>query len=185
MEILNTQRFNEGINIKPVTKTMMKNLVKNVKIGNRYWSVENAKITVANDGKPLVKGVDYFVFNNEYYYTKDAAERITPNGWYIPDKEDFSDFMHTVSENGTYLRCISKDYGGTDDFGFCAKLVGSVNRGTLEAFGQWAAFAMYNDKDGHTWCAKLVKDVLNENGRFFMERLANTYALSVRFVKDI
>jgi uncharacterized protein (TIGR02145 family) len=171
MKILNTRQFNEKLNIQPVTKERLNSLMLPVTVNGVTWSSRNYNKT---DG--LVKGEDYFVYDNEVFYSFDAAKRITPKGWHIPHGHDVN-VVRQLTDNPTDL--ISKDNGGYDKYGLNFKLCGEVYVG--ENIVNGTRFSFWCDIDGVPYIFNGEKRV----DTLYLESIDKSkYFLNLRFVKD-
>lgn len=178
----------EKLNIQPVSKERLQ-ATKNkfVYIGDKIWTAENASILTANDGTPLKRGVDYFEENGEIYYTYDAAMRIVPSGWRLPTKDDYNSLANDTENN--VLNIISKDYGGTDKYGFNVKLVGTHTKARVIGKDLYVTLAYDYDKFGIDEPdiikgLKIAGSKLKDGGVAFSKKIPSKYGMSVRFVRD-
>ena len=78
--------------------------MKEIRIGKQTWSAGNLALTTDRDGNELVLGKDYFYPNGkeelvEKYgllYTWEAAMRVVPAGWHLPDNEEWQELAGYV-----------------------------------------------------------------------------------------
>jgi len=121
---------------------------KTVKIGNQVWMAENLKYemginTYIRAGKRDVSGRlnDTFLnhqinkkrrdgLDNELYmfYNEIAAKSSPcPKGWYVPGSKEWEDLINYIGGHAIAGKKLKhKTYGGTDDYGFSALLLGEV-----------------------------------------------------------
>lgn len=194
-------QVSEKLNIQPVSKSRLSNIKRQnyVKIGNRYWTVRNAATTVTADGYELVDGVDYNVVDGEYYYTQRAATKIAPKGWRVPSVKDTDD-LYAAMEDNNFLPLIATEYGGTNESGFNAKLVGIYYKGHILGEGRYADFMVYKTYTtfiGGIANAKVPKPHKmhllapishggnNEHGSMWDENAEKEEMMTVRFCRDL
>ena len=187
MRILDIDQFNEKLDIQPVTKERLKNMQqhrKDVNVGGILWTHDNANTKLAADGTPLKKGLEYVVFDNDYYYTAEAAMKIVPKGWSLPSSEDFERIIKAQSIFKFPLAdLISTEYGGTNTIPFGAKLIGYVEvlHSAWKNNDHRAHFITSDERDEHGYYKAFV---LSEHEMTFKRIKPNT-ACSVRFVRDL
>lgn len=193
------KNVNEKLNIQPISSERLKNTthIKSVKIGNKLWSAENAKILFTNDGEPLVEGNDYIEVNGEIFYSMNAAKLVIPKGWRIPTLEDCYDLLDCVSDRN-YLSLVSKEYGGSDELGFCAKLIGvlyDTHRLGNDKYTEFWVEHYYNDilqfgtiRKPLAYMLKVMGTMNNPRGNAWTDSINKSnkhrYRLSLRFCKD-
>ena len=187
MKILDIDQFNEKLNIQPVTKERLKTMQlnkKDVNVGSILWTRDNANLKMAADGTFLKKGVDYVIFDNEYYYTREAAMKIVPKGWSLPSSEDFERIIKAQSIFKFPLAdLISTEYGGTNTIPFGAKLIGYVEflHSAWRNNDHRAHFITSDERDENGYYKAFV---LSGNEMTFKRIKSNT-ACSVRFVREL
>lgn len=181
-----TKKISEKLNIRPISKSQLGLYkTKTVTINGQIWTAENASTTRANDGTRLVEGVDYFIHNGEYFYTEMGAQKVIPYGWRLPYTNDWYTLFSFV--NGDVLSLVSKEYGGTDDYGFGIKFLGIYGKSRMIGENQYANFIIGDKKstDGRTYTMKFLdKSQYNENGTMWEETLPGVYGISLRFIKN-
>lgn len=85
------------------------------KIGTQYWTRENLKTTLYNDGKKITaktsanyskSSAGYFKESTYIFYNKAAvvSGKLAPKGWKIADNEDWRQLKAYTQENGTILK---------------------------------------------------------------------------------
>ena len=181
MDILDTKRFNEKLNIQPVSKERLGRGVYGfnvVELGGLLWTAENAATTVGTDGKPLVEGVDYGRDYGAYYYTYDAADKIVPKGWRIPSADDYLKLMEYG--NDIIAKC---DGGSSGKNGFNAQMLGCMTDRVHNRF-QMAWFVCSNPPtaSGFRQCCRILK---GSDIPLSIQYAHPDAKLTVRFCKDI
>lgn len=121
--------------------------MKMIKIGNQIWSAENLALTMDKDGNELVLDKDYFYPNGNkenvkdygLLYTWNAALRVVPKGWHLPNKEEWRKLIKSADYNPKALAatcgwdtCLEVDTIGNDQStnnstGFNARPAGNYN----------------------------------------------------------
>lgn len=117
-----------------------------VTIGNQTWFANNLAIDDGGSGiihqdNVTVNGVN---FGTQYYYTRDAAQRIanTIDGWHLPSYNEMQTLTNNYGSNrANALRSTSgwSAYQGTNTTGFNAVPVGYY-AGTYQQRGSYACF---------------------------------------------
>lgn len=150
-----------------------------VKIGNMWYMAENLKTTKYNDGTEINH---YSVFEDEWQYASDGGysyyenspellekygalynwytietEKLCPDGWHVPTKEEYEQLFADVDYNQVNLRDTTtwgehpvngENYNGTNESGFAARAGGfratSTTQGADEngfssegTYGKW------------------------------------------------
>lgn len=126
-----------------------------VRLGTQKWMGENLRVTRFNDGTPIKNITDQTEWDNSEqgevagycYYDNDPANaakygalynwyavapgNICPEGWHVPDVDDFKTLISFLGENaGTKIKSVDgwydvdgetkPEYQGTDEYGFSA-----------------------------------------------------------------
>lgn len=154
MEILNAQKFNESINIQPMTRKRMEGLAsttsksyengllgKIVKIGGMWWTAENLSIIPNSDYK---MGTHYYVEETDkevrVFYHFDTALHIVPNGWHLPTSEEVLKLFDAFGYESSIWTSKDEKFG-TDAYGLCERYLGCYYCGmpynTEKQFGFW------------------------------------------------
>jgi len=138
---------------------------KFVEIGSQTWMAENLNYDALGS-----------VEHNQgaYRLYNFPESSICPDGWHLPSDDEWTELTDFVGENaGTKLK--SKNYNGTDDYGFAAEPI--YNTGWL---GWWSATIW--EVEGRTYASiwKVITDDSNvTNGVNLFEKLN-----AVRCVRD-
>ena len=70
-----------------------------------------------------------------------TVQGVCPEGWHIPDLEEWQTLVETVGENVAGSKLKTEDNYGEDAFGFSALLAGTKNKyGNFSSIGQYAFF---------------------------------------------
>lgn len=159
------------------------NVYKTVKIGNQVWLAENFRFNNTDS-----YGYENNPENDKIYgrlYTWKAAMSCAPDGWHLPEKEEWDELFgfadkHARSLTGVALK--SKEMNGSDEFGFCAISAGCRNQHEFFYGNQDNAFFWCATKWGFTspYAVNLYKHYVHHS----IEGLSMHYAFSVRLVKD-
>ncbi len=168
---------------------------KTVKIGDQTWMAENMKFKC--EGRFWVADSEYFytwtsALNDEKLFDEDNLPRIVrgicPEGWHVPSLADFKSLLVYVGgEDSAGINLKSVDDGGSDIYGFSAKLVGYYStwyRKIQDAGDQvnfWAADNSYA-REGYANALKIGTSFWKSVGR--IEESASDYGSSVRCLKD-
>ena len=193
MKVLSIEQFNEKLDIKPITKERLYNTanglkMKSVVIGNLEWCAENVKTLYATNGSYLQPNADYFKKGKEIYYTLVGARKIVPNGWRIPTKSDYDNLYDTVGYDNIG-KLVSTDYdGGTNEFGFGAKMVGYFSYYTVDTIGVGKEACILIDDiidAGRVDESYFIDIIYDGYWKMPLVRMNAQNGFSVRFVKDI
>ena len=202
MKIIKRHKLSEKLNIKPVNLDKFAGVVppqETVEINGTTWSAENAHATIGTDGTALEYGKDYFYpDNNEdnvadfgLLYTYEAALRITPPGWRMPDMDTARSLADFIGSDVVSLAVpgIWREHagfglpgsGGTfgrDRLGFHAVPAGHTVLGTGHAleFRTAANYFIYDSQ-------QIFEIAFNSPRISFYETGHSNIACSVRFVK--
>jgi uncharacterized protein (TIGR02145 family) len=180
MDILDTQRFNEKLNIQPISKERLGRGVYGfgvVKLGGLLWTSENANIEIGTDGNPLEYNVDYKRDYGTYYYTYEGAMKIVPKGWRLPTSTDFLKLLDFGSD------IIAKGDGGSDKYGFGAKMLGCMTDRVHQRF-QVAWFFCSNPPtaSGYRTACRILR---GSDIPLSIQFSSPETKLTIRFCKDI
>ena len=157
---------------------------KTAKIGDQVWMAENLSI---DDGGEGIK-----VRNGNTYYDWNAAMRVASNikGWHLPTLDEFEDLVAFVgtkpanklksTEGWVFEKWRGLDTKGTDDFGFTALPVGTMDAAGLGGVGYETRFwsSTCRDKDART--LSIDNDLSRTNFLHDDKELL----FSVRLIKD-
>lgn len=158
---------------------------KTVKIGNQVWMAENLAI---DDGGAGIK-----VRNGNTYYDWDAAMRVASNikGWHLPTLDEFEDLVAFVgtkpanklksTEGWVFEEWRGLDTKGTDDFGFTALPVGTMDVAGLGGVGYRTRFWSSTCSDKKT--ARTLS-IANDLSRVYFLHDEKELLYSVRLIKD-
>jgi uncharacterized protein (TIGR02145 family) len=187
MKIFDIEQLNEKLDIKPVTKSGLNDILfsSRVKIGKNIWTSKNYNITVCADGSQLEEGQDYVKNGDDVYYAYKAAERVVPNGWHLPTYKDVEALFISAAGSRDWL--LSKSLGGKDIFGFNALYTGYVGttgavNGKVCGFGDRSFFWCddFVDSEGYGYVA-----LKSDYNKLIYDRTKSYIKLPIRLVKNI
>lgn len=154
--------------------------VNQIKIGDQVWMNINLHYDDGGDG------IYYCDYNDEYYYSWEAAMRVAklfPPGWHLPSNEDWNKLEKFIEDNiGPKLRSRVgwSKYSGTDDYGFNAKPSGYYRNGHFDHLGSNAYFwASSEYLSYYAYCRNLDTGTMTESNYNY-----KTFGYSVRLLRD-
>lgn len=174
---------NKRIKIQPITKKRLHSLpamVKNIKIGNQIWSAENYNGIVCPNGDTLIRGNDYYISKGNVYYTYDAALRVVPKGWHIPNSVEWAELL----EKCLYKRddFLSVKDGGKDIIGFNTHYTGYIG---------FASELMYPRRSFRFWISEecgegYVKYIYGQSNQYYIRKsfCSREFALTIRLIRN-
>lgn len=166
-----------------------------VKIGNQLWMAENLDfayqgLALNAAGTPTTPGAwyngdsyreAYGLLYNHYavdYINSHLSEIGIPSGWHVPTKAEYETLFSSVGGiNNTPSVLRDASWGGSDQYGFCAKPGGYYFNGSYSTVGTYAWFWTAT-MDG----ANAFKYLLGTDA--YLEPDDVRDAFSVRLVKD-
>ena len=155
-------------------------------IGKQIWMAEN--LNYAMDGSWCY---DDDPANCEKYgrlYTWDVAIKACPEGWHLPTNEEWDELKNAIGEElGTKLK--SKEWNGTDAFGFNILPVGVRYRGRFQdgGIGGVGPAANFWTATEHNTITRAFFIHLEERAELYSSSFTSDKyitAYSVRCVKD-
>ncbi len=183
---------------------------QSVKIGNQTWMAENLDVSVFRNGdfiyeaksklewenagnemKPAWCYYDNDETNGEKYgklynwYAVNDPRGLAPEGWHIPQKDEFEELSLFVNEDGNALKAIGEGKGentGTNLSGFSAKFGGYRYSGRDFVFLGYSTF-FWSSTKYYTLGAYYLNLFYNNN---VIDIFANgkDYGYSVRCIMD-
>jgi uncharacterized protein (TIGR02145 family) len=115
--------------------------VEAVKIGNQTWMAKNLNIETPESwcyGDSPDNCTKY-----GRLYTWDAAMKVCPAGWHLPDRREWSELVRFAGggDASTKLKSKSQEWNGTDDYGFSALPGGNRKAGgSFSDLGSWGSW---------------------------------------------
>jgi len=99
--------------------------IKTVQIDTQLWMAENMAVIKDVKGDTLIADSNYMVENGEYYYDWNTAQRICPDGWHLPTKDELKTLVNAAGfESGAELagqkeawKADEKDLTTSEHFG--------------------------------------------------------------------
>lgn len=183
LQALKTEEREKALGASTFTDPRDGQVYKTVKIGDQVWFAENFRY------KCKGSYVDPIQRDTKKYgrlYTWDAACWEAPEGWHLPVKDEWDKLQAFVEANasaevGTALKSEEwidfDDNAGTDEFGFCALPVGTVDPNGVSDFDYGSA-SFWTNTDQY------IRRLTVCDGNFYEDSCAPDYALSVRYIKD-
>ena len=153
---------------------------KTVKIGKQEWLAENldleTDLSYKNPSHPKYGR----------YYEWDALgeiQKALPSGWRVPDNLDWKQLTDYVGDaNDTCIALKSKEFGGTDEYGFSVLPSGFRYRdGSFDDSGNYADFwssSEFNRSSAYFWTFYGDEDYVYDDHN------AKNYGFSVRCLRD-
>ncbi len=156
-------------------------LLKEINIGGQIWTTRNLNIDHFQNGDAIVEAKtaeEWIQFNNDripawcYYdfnvskgkrlgklynwYAISDPRNIAPNGWYVPNNEDWDLLIKSLGENAESKLKNSygwEDVDGTNESGFIGLPSGQIDRngdfGFLGQLGFWWSNSQKDDEFGY------------------------------------
>lgn len=122
-----------------------------VEITGKTWFAENLNFETGNSVCP--EGDKRNCSKYGRLYTRDDALKACPNGWHLPNKEDFESLINAadgISKAGDALKSSSgwfKKGNGSDALGFAALPAGYWSQGKFDGIGGYAYFWSSTDSE--------------------------------------
>ena len=178
------------IHITPVTRSRLFTPKKYVKVGDKFWSCENARTLHGIDGD-LRPNEDYYDVNGEIYYTYEGALKIVPKGWHLPNAEDYADLIKNIVSSSD---AVSEQFGGSNASGLGMELLGYRNylivggvyeKGVIDHNER--SYIMTDIPCTNKDCMACLTIEHGYADRFVMDKIDayKRHGVSVRFVKDL
>ena len=144
---------------------------RSVQIGDQVWMSENLRYRTDGAYAYQEYGVNEATFVKErgLLYTWDAANRVAPPGWRLPNNEDFQklyDYVksHTQTAVGKALKSKNLWYSGagTDEFGFYAVPTGTGELCISRRSRKSDSLIERADMERHKWYRFILLDVCTQ-----------------------
>lgn len=175
---------NKRIKIQPITKKRLHYLpamVKNIKIGDQIWSAENYNGIVCPNGDTLIKDIDYYIYEGDVFYTFDAALRVVPKGWHIPNSIEWAELLEKCGYRRDEL--LSTGYGnGKDTLGFNVKYTGYFGLGN-KIVSKSKAFRFWVSEE---YDSENAKYIYGEDSQYYVRKIfcPKYFALTIRLIRN-
>lgn len=159
-----------------------------VTIGTQTWTSKNLDIDDGGEGITIINDVtaNGVNFGTQYYYNWDAANRIANSiiGWHLPSQSEWGILKKYLNNDTTTVKSTSgwNNNNGTNTTGLNILPLGIVETSTNRNLGNnanlWTT-TTYNSNSSYQYILYDAQSVFNT------AKLANSYYLSVRLIKDI
>lgn len=196
-------------------------LVPTIKIGNQGWmkecirvqtdSLGNVLTTNPNSAYGVVTGAtshnDFVERNGNYYYNKETAKKICPNGWRIPSNSDFVQLqMNIISDttlydwqNGYWLKalCDTTSWSENNISGSAGCQMSNNNQShfsikprgychpTTDTHGNWIISDVLRSTIADFWTSDGYVNITSESQQINYPNDGNSnYYFQVRCIKD-
>lgn len=159
-----------------------------VTIGTQTWTSKNLDIDDGGEGITIINDVtaNGVNFGTQYYYNWDAANRIANSiiGWHLPSQSEWIRLKNYLNNDTTSVKSTSgwNNNNGTNTTGLNILPLGLVEVSTNRNLGKNANLWTTTTYDSNSSYQYMLYDAPSV---FNTGRLANSYYLSVRLIKDI
>jgi len=140
---------------------------KTIKIGNQVWMSENLKFNSENSSCPDFKERPCSKFGR--FYTFDEALKACPNGWHLPDQNEWDILINNLGGNTAAITHLKR--GGSSKFEAPLAGVFAHRVGQLLGFGEWEIF----------WAALEKPDTQEAFTVYFHHKQGITYHFNTKF----
>lgn len=157
---------------------------------SQIWMAENMATAINAQGDTLIAGTDYLIDGNQYYYNWENANRICPDGWRLPSKDELNDLITAAGyESGAELagdkeawssdnELTASEYFGRTQFN--AIPCGYYFKDKADTTSKGKVYGKsYN---ANFWSSDLVKHKVDKDSDS-LKNIAKTYGISVEDIQ--